>query len=217
MRELTSREKRTLRFASVAMVVYLGLFAGLRGWKTFSKHRSDYEQLRREAQSLQREIQPYEAKALLVQKLMENARLDPARLNRSTLVAEASAAIQKAATSSGLQVGPVREENARASNKELATIKLEGSGPVPAVTALFHRLESLGYPLIIDSVQIGSDTGRGASMMGSTGPTGLTGPMGAMSPMGLMGAMGPPGMIKLSLTIVILDFQQWKNEEVPNA
>ena len=52
--------------------------------------------------------------------------------------------------------------------------------------ATLHRLETLGYPLILDSVQISSD------------PT-------------------KPGMIKLNLTIIILDFEQWKKEEPRNV
>jgi hypothetical protein len=38
-----------------------------------------------------------------------------------------------------------------------------------------------------------------------------------MAAMEAMPRMGPPGMLKLSLTIVILNFEQWKNEEMPNA
>ena len=151
---------------------------------------------------------------------MENFHLDPAKLTNRTVVAEASAAIQKAAMTSGVMVGAVREEYARGSTKELAIIKLEGNGPVPAMMAFLYRLESLGYPLIVDSVQIGSETGRPGGPMGPGGPmvaTGPTGPSGPMAAMEAMPRMGPPGMLKLSLTIVILNFEQWKNEEMPNA
>jgi hypothetical protein len=33
-------------------------------------------------------------------------------------------------------------------------MQLEGVGPVPAVMALLHRLELLGFPLILDSLQL---------------------------------------------------------------
>ena len=36
-------------------------------------------------------------------------------------------------------------------------MQLEGTGPIPAVMTLLHRLETLGYPLIVDSVQITGD------------------------------------------------------------
>jgi hypothetical protein len=103
-----------------------------------------------------------------------------------SLVAEASAAIQKAASSGGIQLGPIRESPARTSSKELASMQLEGTGPIPAAMGLLHRLQSLGYPLIVDSVQITPDATK-------------------------------PGMVKLNLTIIILDFEQWKTEELPNA
>lgn len=223
MRPLTPREKRTVRIGLAAIVIYLAFFVGLHGWKSFSKRRSDYQQLVKEAQGLRQEVQPYESKALLVKKLMEDFRLDPAKLSRVSLVAEASAAIQQAALSGGVQLGPIRESPGRPSTHELASVQLEATGAVPALMALLHRLDHLGYPLMVDSVQISSPM---AGQPGAIGPMGPSGPMGArtaMGPMRLPGAiapmapMGPPGMIKLSLTIVILDFDQWKSEVMPNA
>ena len=106
--------------------------------------------------------------------------MDPGKLSKASLVAEASAAIQKAARNGGVQIGPVRESPARTSATELTSMQLEGVGPVPAVMTLLHRLETVGFPLIVDSVQINPEPSR-------------------------------PGTLKLSLTIVILDFDQWKN------
>ena len=229
MRELTPREKRTVRIGAAAVVIYLAFFVGLQGWKSFSKKRADYQQLVKEAQNLRREIQPYQTKALLVKKLMEGFHMDPAKLTKATVVAEASAAIQKAAATGGLQVSLLREEHSRGSAQELAVIKIEGNGPVPAAMAFLYGLGSLGYPLIVDSVQIGSETIRPPGMPGPMGPGGpmpptgpsaripLMGSSGPMGPMGPGGPMGPPGMIKISLTIVILNFDYWKNAEVPNA
>jgi hypothetical protein len=186
MRTLTSREKRTLRIAGIGIGIYLVLYGGFLLWRSAETKRSDYRQLLAEARDLRREIQPYEGKTLVTKKLMEEFRLDPARLARASVVAEASAAIQKAATSGGLQVGPIRESQARPSAKELASMQFEASGPVPAVLGLLHRLQSLGYPLIVDSVLITPETIK-------------------------------PGQAKLNLTIVILDFDQWKAEGRPNA
>lgn len=84
-----------------------------------------------------------------------------------------------------VQVGPVRESPARPSSKELATVQLEGTGPVPAVMGLLSRLESVGFPLIIDSVQLTPDM--------------------------------RPGQLKVNLTILILDFDQWTKEGSPHA
>ena len=184
LRTLTSREKRTIRIAAIGLGAYLALFGGYQICEFFGKQRSDYLKLLSEAQSLKREIQVYDLKVQTLKKLMETFNLDPAKLNKVTLVAEASAAIQKAAMSGGVQLGPIRESPARPSNKELGSIQLEAMGQVPMLMALLHRLEGLGYPLIVDSVQVTADARQ-------------------------------PGMVKLSLIIVILDFEQWK--EVPSA
>jgi hypothetical protein len=186
MRPLTQREKRTVRLGGVLIVAYLVVFGGIQLWKFSSRRYSDYQQLVREARNLKREIQLYQDKAQKAQSLMNDYHLEPLKLSKATAVAEASSAIQKAATSGGLAVGPVRESAGRASNKELATMQLECSGPVPAVTAFFHRLQTVGYPLIVETVQI--------------------------SPL-----PNPPGQLKLSLTLIILDFDPWKQEASPHA
>ena len=112
--------------------------------------------------------------------------MNPETFARSSLVADASAAIQKEALNLKVLLGQIRESAARPSARELASMQLEGSGPIPAVMTLLHRLETLGYPLIVDSLQITAE------------PT-------------------KPGVVKINLTIIILDFASWKNAEVPNA
>ena len=186
MRTLTDREKRTIRIAAVGIVVYLLLFGGIQVWKYFAKQRAEYLQLVREAQALKQEVQVYQVKILTLKKLMEGFQIDPAKLTKVSVVAEASAAIQRSAMGGGVQVGQLRESPARPSSRELASMQLEAMGQVPMLMAFVHRLESLGYPLVIDSMQITADPKQ-------------------------------PGMVKLSLTIVILDFEQWKKEEAPNA
>ena len=185
MRTLSDREKRIVRIGAIFVAIYLVVFLGYTAWKKLETKRSQYAALFADAQKLKRELQPYENRVLRAQKLKDTFRMDPQKLSRATLVADASAAIQKAATTGGIKLGPVRESPARASNKELASMQLEGTGPVAGVHGLLSRLESLGYPLVIDTVQITPEN--------------------------------KPGSVKMSLTIVILDFDQWKNEKVPNA
>jgi hypothetical protein len=187
MRTFTEHEKRTIRRAAWAIGIYLVLFCGFKAWKVFDRQRAEYGNLVKEAVALRQKIEPYHDKVATLKTMMENYHLDPAKLSRATIVGEASSAIQKAAASSGIQVGPVRESPARASARELASVSFEGTGPVPAVTALLNRMETLGYPLIIDSVQITPD------------------------------ARGPGGRVKVNLIVIILDFEQWKNEEAPHA
>src|SRR5436190_10666290 len=99
MANLTDREKRSVRLAAVGIAIYLALFFGARGWKSLEAKRSEYQQLSVDAQRLKRDLQPYENRILLAQKLKENFRMDPEKLSRASVVAEASAAIQKAAGS----------------------------------------------------------------------------------------------------------------------
>jgi hypothetical protein len=186
MRTLSDREKRTVRIGAVLVAAYLVLFFGLSARTYLETKRADYAKLVARVQELKNEIRPYEDKGAHVKKLMEGSRLNPAKLSRATVVAEASAAIQNAAAAAGIQVGPVRESPAHSSSKELASVQIEGSGTVPAVMSLLHNLESLGYPLIIDSVQLTTEPMR-------------------------------PGQVKLNLTIVVLDFDQWKVEAIPHA
>lgn len=184
MLTISERDKRTLRVAGAGIVIYLLLFFGVSAWKRLEARRSEYRDVLASAQRLKREVQPYENRVLLAQKLKGTFKMDPQKLSRLTLVADASAAIQKAAQSGKVQLGPIRESPGRASGKELTSIQLEGTGPVPAIMGFLHQLETLGYPLVVDAVQLTPES--------------------------------KPGSLKMNLTIVILDFEQWK-EEVPNA
>ncbi len=186
MQRLSERDQRILRRAAAAIAIYLVLFYGVRCWQGMETRRAEYGQLLRQADSLRLEVLRYETRALQVQKLMDELRLDPAKLAKSTVVAQASAAIQKAAMTGRVMLGPIRESPGRASARELASMQLEANGPPPALLAFLHRLGSLGYPLIVDSIQITAEPTR-------------------------------PGMVKMSLTVVVLDFEQWKKEEVRNA
>jgi hypothetical protein len=186
MRTLNEREKRTVRYAGFGVAIYLVLFGGYKGWQAIQKQRDDYFSLIKQAQDLKAEVKRYDDRILLTKKMMEQFHMDPAKLKRATVVADASAAIQKAAQSSGIQLGPIRETSARPSSKEVATIQFEGSGQVQAAIGLLNRLETCGYPVIIDSVQITPEMSR-------------------------------PGQIKLSLTVMILDFEQWNLAEASHA
>jgi cell division protein FtsB len=160
MRTLTDREKRTVRYAAIFIVVYLALFFRYAGKSYLETKRKDYQQLVAEAQDLRSQVRRYQDKAAHVKKLMEDSNLDPARLTRPNVVAEASAAIQNAATAARINVGPVREGPPRASAGELGSVQFEGSGSVPAIMGLIHQLEGLGYPLLIESVELTQDPMR---------------------------------------------------------
>jgi hypothetical protein len=182
---MTDRDKRTLRIGAIVIVIYLVGFYGVRTFKRGEASRTDYQALVRKAQQLQDDVRAQENKVLLFEKLSEASKLDPRKLTNETLVAQASAAIQNAAQQGGIALGPFRETPGRPSSRELSTIQIEGTGPVPATMGLLHKLQTLGYPLIIDSVQ-------------------------------LTPAQNRPGQLKMNLTVIILNYEQWK-KETPNA
>jgi len=186
MAKLNPQEKRTVRIAVAVLLIFFVGLGGTRAWKFLNVRRTDYNKLVLEAKNLRQELRPYETKAQLTTKLMEGFQMDPAKLTKATVVAEASAAIQKAAMAGGIQLGPIRESPARTAARELTSMQLDGTGQVQAIMTFLNRFESLGYPLILDSVQISIDPQK-------------------------------PNMVKLHLNIVILDFEQWKAEERPNA
>jgi hypothetical protein len=181
-RPLTNQEKRTIRIAAVCVAAYLALFYGLAVRNYFLERRQAYEKLVQQAKDLRNVIQPYQAKISTATNLMDHFRMDPAKLKRATVMAEASAAIQQAAAASKLGVGPVRETPGRASAKEVGSIQCECNGPIAGVMALLHGLDHIGFPVIVDSVHLALDPRA-------------------------------PNMIKLNLTIVVLDFDAWKPKE----
>ncbi|HEV8542170.1 MAG TPA: hypothetical protein VGR78_07255 [Verrucomicrobiae bacterium] len=186
MAALTAREKRTVRVAVIGIAIYLAVFLGFRLWQKLEAGRTNYQQLLTRLQREQRDVRTAENQVRLFQKLTEAYRLDPRKLPKETLVAEASSAIQNAARQGGFQLGPVRESAGRGSSRELSTIQFDGFGPLPAALTMIHKIQTLGYPVMIDSLQLAQD------------PT-------------------KPGMLKVNATLVILNFEQWKTEEVPNA
>jgi hypothetical protein len=154
MPKLSSREKRAIRIGVALVAIYLSLFYGIGGWKKLEAARADYIQLERQAQRMSREMRAYENRVLLLEKLKDEFRMDPSSLSRATLVGEISAAIQRTAKSGGVKLGPIRESPGSASAWELAAMQLEGQGPVQSVMLLLHQIENLGYPLILESIQI---------------------------------------------------------------
>src|SRR5438445_8555861 len=154
MHALSKSEKRTIRIGATIVGVCLALLGAQQIWKFFSSQNAEYKKLLAQTDNLRAELKPYKGKVEDVRTLMEKFRMDPNHLSRTSVVAEATGALLKTATSSGVQLGPIRETAARQSNKELASIQLDCIGQVPNLLAFLHRLESVGYPIIIDSLQL---------------------------------------------------------------
>jgi len=186
MPALTDRDKRTISLAAIGIAIYLVLFFGVTGWKKLERKRADYQLLLTKVRKEESDARDYETKILLFEKYRDMYRLDPNRLSTETLVAEASAAIQNAARQDGISLGPVRESPGRTSGRELATIQFDGTGPLPAALGLIQRVQTLGYPVVIDSLQITPEGNK-------------------------------PGTLKLNVSLIILNYEAWKNGGVPNA
>jgi hypothetical protein len=156
-RQLTLKEKRTIRIAAICVIIYLALLYGPGARNSFTARRAAYDKLVQQARDLRDVIKPYEEKIGTATNLMDRFHMDPVKLKRSSVMAEASAAIQQAAAAGRVAVGPIRETAARPSAKEAGSIQFEGSGPIAEVMGLLHNLDHIGFPVIIDSVQFTSD------------------------------------------------------------
>ena len=152
---ITERDKRTIRFAAVALAAYLVLFYGVKFVRHLENTRTEYQQLKTDARVLQQEFQTYETKALVVEKLRGDSGIDLTKLPAQSLVGETGAAVQKAAQSSGIKLGPIRESVGNAAASEIGSMQMEGTGPIKSVMQFLDALDGLGYPLIINSVQFG--------------------------------------------------------------
>lgn len=157
MRPLSQRDQRTIRYGGIGIGIYLLLFFAFHAWRMLDQKRSDYKDLVQQARALKSEIEDYQSRKLVAQKLMNEYHVDPAKLAEASVVAQASAAIQTEAGADGVGLGIIRESASQSSALELASIRIEGSGKIPAMLKLLDRLQRLGYPLIIDSVQLTSN------------------------------------------------------------
>ena len=156
-RPLTLREKRTIRIAAAGVFIYLALFYGPVARHYFTARRAAYDSLAQEARNLRDVIKPYQEKVATATNLMARFQMDPMKLQRASVVAEASAAIQQVAASEKVAVGPIRETPGRPSAREAGSIQFEGSGTIAAVLDMLHNIDHSGFPVIIDTVLFSSD------------------------------------------------------------
>lgn len=154
MATLSDKDKRTLRIALIGVAIYLALFFGFKAWRNLEKGRASYQQLVVKAQREEQAVRRMENDVMRFEKLTGEYRFDPRQLSKETLVAQAAAAIQNAARQGGLQLGPMRETPGRAGARELSTFQFDGMGQLPAALTLLHKLQTLGYPIVIDSLQL---------------------------------------------------------------
>lgn len=156
---LAPGEKRTVRYGAAVVAAALALLCLVKVLKFFGHQRAVYVQMVTEARQLRAESHLDADDAAVIQKIMTDFQCDPATLSTNSAVAGASAALQNAASSGGVKPGAIHESPGDGA-ESLATIQFEGSGDIPSVMALLHRIPLLGYPLVIQSLQLNSDPQR---------------------------------------------------------
>lgn len=162
--KLTDREKRTIRIASVLVVLYLAVFYGSEGWQVLRSIEDRYEQKKAEAEQLTLRLLKEKKKQKQLRELREAIGIDLERLDGETLVGEARVAIQTIAKTHGVGLGPSKESPARSGSRDLAVIHLEGQGTVLGISKFVHGLPLLGYPMAIERLTFRPDPKKPGQM-----------------------------------------------------
>lgn len=157
MTPLTDRDKRTLRFGALGLAIYLVVFFGVKVVRHLETERAEYANLVLDARLLRQQLETQAARTELLEKLRKESGVDLSQVPTASLVTKTSEAIQQAAMRGGIKLGPMRETPGNQSRGELAVVQLEATGPVQALLNLIHQLHSLGYPVLIDGLQMKPD------------------------------------------------------------
>lgn len=136
------------------MAIYLAGFYGLRGVQHLESKLAEYREVSLLAEELNVQVLREKSKSQRLEKLVSAWRIDLQGLGRKTLVGEALAALQSSAQAGGVQLGPLKELPGRSSARELSLLQLEGTGPTGGILQFLNGLSTLGYPLVVDSLQL---------------------------------------------------------------
>ena len=157
MIQISEREKRTIRLGVIGLSVYLALFYGGKAWNYMQSQNQDYQLLVQKAEKLKVELLRYETDVLRLEKLRKSFPLNPTGIDQETLVSETSAAIQQSAQSNGVKLVMMHESPGRTSAALLSSMRLEGQGQMLGVIKFLEGMTRLGFPLVLDSVQLTAD------------------------------------------------------------
>lgn len=151
---MTDHDKKVIRFACIGLIAYLAIFYGRGAFSGLEAKRAAYMNARNEAKEFHKKLKPYETQLLLLEKLRKDRQINLEELNSDTLVADASTAIQIAANQCGVALGPLQETPSRGDASTLTMFRLSGEGPIDGVVNLIYTLRRIGFPLIIDSLNL---------------------------------------------------------------
>ena len=154
---LSEKDRKTIRYGAAFIGVYLCLFYGGTLLSALEGSRTEYFQQLEEAQRLGELFRTYETKVLKIEKLRHQFRLNVHALSSTNLVGNAGRTIQDLVKQSEFKMGQIRETLGGTGNGLAATFQLEAEGPLKSFMPLLDRLQSTGYPLIIESLTVLTD------------------------------------------------------------
>jgi hypothetical protein len=157
MTPLTDRDKRTVRYAAIGLAIYLVVFFSVKLVRRLENERTAYANLVLDARLLKQQWETQQARTELIEKLRKESGVDLSKVPKASLVTKTSEAIQQAAMSGGIKLGPMRETPGNHSRGELAVVQLEATGQVQGMLNLIHQVQALGYPVIIDGLEMKPD------------------------------------------------------------
>lgn len=164
---MSEKDKRTLRYGAMFIVLYLSVFYGRSLLGVFEGNRQTYFQKLDEAEELGVLFRSYETRGMKLEKLRDKLQLDVHRLDSTNLVGNVGRSIQALVKQSGYKMGQVREVAGGGSKGAAATLQIEGTGPLKSFMPLMQRIRTTGYPLILDSLSIRTDKRKAGQLQWS--------------------------------------------------
>lgn len=161
MRTLAARERRTLKLAGAFLAIYLLALGATKGWRALDAAHVELAVLEQEALALETEQLRAAQRLRELEQLRTRWSAATTGLDTATVVAGARAAIENAARQLEVQLGPSRESSGSHDGRPAHLIQFEGVATVAATMTLIHTLGTLGYPLAVHRLQLGT-TGQEA-------------------------------------------------------
>ncbi len=160
MAKLNAREQRIVKWALVLVPLYLLLFYGLAGVRALEEQRKEFGNIQLEAEEVELRITKEAKKYKRLKRMREEWSLHLKELNTATLVTSAREAVQSAASKCGVGLGNSQEMGRGNNNDLLRVIQMQGSGKTEAVLRFLYLCPRLGYPLLLDNLQIKGVPGK---------------------------------------------------------
>jgi len=154
VRDLTRRERRTVRIGAIVLVAYLGIFYGMKGWHWLEDRRDAHDELRIQAAEISAGILRERARARRMRELEIALGFDPRATGGEKIVQAARADLEKLAVAQKVQVGTLRELEGHSRQGESRRFQVSGTGLMIAVAGFVDGLRALGHPIVVDRLAI---------------------------------------------------------------